>query len=76
MITANDIRELTDNYLEGCDVTITRSGCGWSTPCGWKVSIVSEIPGDQHTIYLRDDNTVDSAWAKITTLAANALNPA
>lgn len=76
MITANDIRELTDNYLEGCEVTITRSGCGWSTPCGWKISIVSEIPGNEHTIYLRDDNTVDSAWSKITDFASLALNPA
>ena len=76
MITVEQIRELTDTYLKDCDVAITRSGCGWPTFCGWQVSIVSEIPGDQHTIYLRDDNTVDSAWSKITTLADNALNPA
>ena len=75
MITADDIRELTDTYLEGCEVTITRSGCGWPTPCGWQVSIISDIPGDQHTIYIRDDSTGDyELWHKIFIFAANALN--
>jgi hypothetical protein len=76
MISEAEVRELVGQYLGGCEVTITRSSCGWSTPCGWQVSIISDIPGNQHTIYLRDDNTVDSAWSKITTLADNALNPA
>ena len=76
MISEAEVRELVGQDLGGCEVTITRSSCGWSTPCGWQVSIISDIPGNQHTIYLRDDNTVDSAWSKITTLADNALNPA
>lgn len=78
MITEKNIRDLVADYLEseGCEVMIRRSGCGWPTECGWQISVINEVPGSEHDLYIRDDNSEHSAWSKITTFATNALNPA
>jgi hypothetical protein len=74
MISEAEVRELVGDYLDGCTVDISRSGCGWPTACGWRIAILSEIPGNQHTTYIRDDMSSHQAWSIITNLATNALN--
>lgn len=78
MITEKIVKDLVADYLEseGCEVVVRRSNCGWPTECGWQISIISDIPGDRHTLYLNDNNTEHSAWSKMTTFAVHALNPA
>jgi hypothetical protein len=54
---------------------VSRSGGGWPTPCGWSVSIIDDIPGNIHTIFIHDDHDADSVSSKLNHFAIEALNP-
>jgi hypothetical protein len=56
MITENDIREMAEIYLDGHDFSMMRSSGGWGKLCGFQLSIVDDIPGSEHTVFIRDDN--------------------
>jgi hypothetical protein len=75
MITKETIVEIANDYLAGHDFVVSRSGGGWPTPCGWSVSIIDDIPGNIHTIFIHDDHDADSVSSKLNHFAIEALNP-
>lgn len=75
MIAENEVREVAENYLRGYDFVVARATGGFSVPCGYKVSIIDDIPGSVHTIFLHDDNDHASMVSKMITFSENALNP-
>jgi len=74
MITKEKIVEIASDYLEGHEFMVSRSGGGWPTPCGWSVSIIDDIPGSVHTIFIHDDNDADHASSKMISFASAALD--
>ena len=76
MISYNQVVELCKMYLGGYDYVVSRSNCDTVDPCGWRVSIVDDIPGDEHTLYLLDSNSYNSAKGKMIVFSEKALFPA
>ena len=75
MIAKEKIVEIASDYLAGHEFTVSRSGGGWPTPCGWSISIIDDIPGNAHHVFIHDDHDADSASSKMNTFAIEALNP-
>lgn len=76
MITEKEVVEVANVYLEGHEFVVARSNGGWPTPCGWQISIVDEIVGSLHTLFVHESNDKRSLRSKMINFADYAFNPA
>ena len=76
MIGEKEVREVAQDYLEGHEFSVYRSNGGWPTPCGYEVSIIDDIPGSTHTVFIHEDNDYRSLCGKMMVFAENALTEA
>lgn len=75
MITQQQVFDLAKDYLGEHDFTVSRDNGGWLIPCGYSVSIIDDIPGDTHTVFIHEDNDYNSLVSKMIRFSEQALNP-
>jgi hypothetical protein len=72
MITENEVVEMANRYLDGHEFVVRRSNGGFSSPCGYEVMILDDVPGKGNKFF-HDDNDPQSLKSKMIVFSEDAL---
>ncbi len=72
MITENEVVEMASRYLDGYEFVVHRSNGGFSSPCGYEVMILDDVPGNGNKFF-HDDNDAQSLRSKMISFSESAL---